>query len=80
MVEPQASVQIPRVVYPLSRKEMDERRQRQAPEPTLIDEDGAWYSKEHKEYVMQQKSYWEEQHKTFKADEEAQELSEQYAF
>ena len=52
MVEQSATVQIPRVVYPLSRKEMDERKSRQIPEPTMIDADGAWYSKEHKEYVM----------------------------
>lgn len=71
MVEQSASVQIPRVVYPLSRREMDERRQRQIPEPTIIDKDGAWYSKEHKDYVMEQRAYWEEQHKSYKPDEEA---------
>jgi hypothetical protein len=45
----------------------------------LVDEDGVWFSKEHKEYVMSQKTYWEEQHKNQMADAEAPELSEQYA-
>jgi hypothetical protein len=40
----------------------------------MVDADGVWYSKEHKEYVMSQKSFWEEQNRMI-ADPEAAEAS-----
>ena len=52
MVESQSSVQLPRGVHPSSNKDFDTRKPRQIPEPTMVDEDGFWFSKEHKEYVM----------------------------
>lgn len=61
MVEQNKTVQIPRVVYPFSKQEMQERYQiKPVPEPNFVDQDGAWYSQEHKQYMMSQKSYWEE--------------------
>lgn len=68
--------QIKRVVYPVPPHEAAHRKQ---PEPTIVDQDGVWYSKEHKDYVMSQKQFWEDQHKLAKADPENAELSEQYA-
>jgi hypothetical protein len=59
---------------------MNERREKPLPEPTYVDEDGVWFLKEHKEYVMTNQKYWEEQHKEFKVDEEAPLLSDQYAY
>ena len=60
---------------------MQERYQiKPVPEPKFVDEDGAWYSQEHKQYMMSQKSYWEEQNKGFQKDPEQEDKSEQYAF
>lgn len=77
MVESQSSVQLPRVVYPLTKQELDSRRPRQIPTTSTTD-DGK--SKEHKDDGMSQKTYWEDQHKHIKTDNEVAALSEQKEF